>query len=451
MNEFPAHHLRLSLHEPSNVSSISGDEERPKTGVGADNVALIVRLATDANIPTTQAQLLAESGTLQLLYNPSQIPVSSSSSSSLSSTLCTELQKVFSEEQAAISYILNTALSSSADQRQNAGTSPVGLPGRMARPLKYGPTYHITLSLFSPVGQPSTWDIDAAIKEYLTPLLEAMANVSNFTVDTQVQLYATFSPSTRAPEYDEVHQVWTLRKEDLSGFINAAEWPLSPSIGDGPTMNFVIYVPSKEHTPLVVDGSHASSWLVPQWGGVFIHNEAKGMASLSKESIKPALLTFSHQLLSFMGVPQQPPSLPLQLQSSVRLRAVSLLLSASSTMGSLARLTEALTSIAIPKTVSAAVSTTLEHLQLSCDALRDGRFQDALNNAKVAEAEAERGFFEKSMVGQVYFPDEHKVAVYLPLLGPIGVPLIMSALKELRRIFMKYRAKRPTIERTNKR
>ena len=38
------------------------------------------------------------------------------------------------------------------------------------------------------------------------------------------------------------------------------------------------------------------------------------------------------------------------------------------------------------------------------------------------------------MVGQVYFPDEHKVAVYLPLLGPVGVPLVMSAVKEVRRV-----------------
>ena len=37
------------------------------------------------------------------------------------------------------------------------------------------------------------------------------------------------------------------------------------------------------------------------------------------------------------------------------------------------------------------------------------------------------------MVGQVYFPDEHKVAVYLPLLGPVAVPLLTSAIKELRK------------------
>ncbi|KAI4191509.1 MAG: hypothetical protein L6R41_000043 [Letrouitia leprolyta] len=111
-------------------------------------------------------------------------------------------------------------------------------------------------------------------------------------------------------------------------------------------------------------------------------------------------------------------------------------------MGSLARLTVALPSIAIPEIVSRSVDETLEHLKNTCNALKDGRFTAALDNAKIAETAAERGFFEKSMVGQVYFPDEHKVAVYLPLLGPVGVPLVMSALKEIKRIWMIRRSKR---------
>ncbi len=36
------------------------------------------------------------------------------------------------------------------------------------------------------------------------------------------------------------------------------------------------------------------------------------------------------------------------------------------------------------------------------------------------------------MVGQLYFPDEHKIAVYLPLLGPVGVPLLIGLVNELK-------------------
>jgi phosphatidylinositol glycan class S len=65
-----------------------------------------------------------------------------------------------------------------------------------------------------------------------------------------------------------------------------------------------------------------------------------------------------------------------------------------------------------------------------------------LASARIAETEAERSFFEKSMVGQVYFPDEHKVAVYLPLLGPIGVPLVVGLMKELKRMAASRKARR---------
>jgi phosphatidylinositol glycan class S len=71
----------------------------------------------------------------------------------------------------------------------------------------------------------------------------------------------------------------------------------------------------------------------------------------------------------------------------------------------------------------------MAHLRLACDTLGS---PEALYHARVAEAEAEKAFFEKSMVGQLYFPDEHKIAVYLPLLGPVGVPLVVGLLNELK-------------------
>lgn len=43
------------------------------------------------------------------------------------------------------------------------------------------------------------------------------------------------------------------------------------------------------------------------------------------------------------------------------------------------------------------------------------------------------------MVGQMYFPDEHKIAVYLPLLGPIGVPLVMGLLREAKNLVVEFK------------
>lgn len=481
LNEFSAHHLRLRLadrqassgHMNASISGASsaGLDDDPKpydNWDGQDDAALTVRLRAQDGGQTIRAELQSHSSAVDVFYAMNQVPSVSSSSSALATFIATKLQDLFAEEQAMIAYVLSQSAAGVQYTVQSPHVTPPSSSGtrekrsrpnrslnreltakvesRMTRSVKYAPTYHITISLFTPSASPSAWDIESALAEYFTPLLDSISIVSNFTVDTQIQLYATFSPSVHSPEHDVDRGIWTLQEEDLSAFINAAEWPLGPSIGAGPTLNFVLYVPDPKTSPLVIKGSQASSWLIPQWGGVVILNSRNvdttlSQSKLSKEDIQPALLTFSHQLLSFLGAPQTPPSLPLQLQTLTRIRAASLLLSASSTMGSLARLTVALPSIAIPETVSSAVDTTLRYLHSTCDALKDGRFADALDHARITEAQAEKGFFEKSMVGQVYFPDEHKVAVYLPLLGPVGVPLIMSALKELKQLWAARRAK----------
>ncbi|KAJ5340643.1 Phosphatidylinositol-glycan biosynthesis class S protein [Penicillium brevicompactum] len=402
LNEFAAHHLRLRLANDSmsNYGEIDNGADVP--GEMAD-IALTVRLLPQEDLVSPRSELHAATTQLDVFYPPNQVPLAED------------------------------------------------ISRRLRRSMKYAETYHLSFSLFTPGSRPSSWDIEAAVNEYVTPLLKALSPISDFTVDTQVQLYANFAPTAPKPEFDEAEAAWTLKKEDLSAFVNAAEWPLNPSIGNGPTINFVLYVPDPSQSPLIVKENRASSWIVPQWGGVFLLNTPlstgdrtsdSNPAHLAQDSLGPAFMTFSHQLLTLLGTPSTPASLPLRLQTSIRIRAATLLLSASSTMGSLARLTESLPSIPIPATVATSVSTVLSHLGATCSHLKDGRFGAALASARVAEVEAERSFFEKSMVGQVYFPDEHKVAVYLPLLGPIGVPLVVGLLKEIKRIIAERKAKR---------
>ncbi|RAH55463.1 hypothetical protein BO85DRAFT_461109 [Aspergillus piperis CBS 112811] len=430
LNEFSAHHLRLKLSNE--------DPDQPPADDAADT-ALTVRLLPQDDLASPRAALHHDTTQLDVFYSPSQIPPPSASNSPLSTFIADELQLLFAEEKAIIAQVL------SDNNIPGAPTSPdlaESVTRRLRRSMKYADTYHLAFSLFTPGASPSSWDIQAAVHDYITPVLDAFSPISNFTVDTQVQLYATSSPTAPPPEYDETHSAWTLKKDDLSAFINAAEWPLSPSIGPGPTINFILYIPSPSQSPLVVKDSLATSWIIPQWGGVFLLNPPNHPTHLTKETLGPAFMTFSHQLLTLLGAPSTPPPLPLRLQTLARVRAASLLLSASSTMGSLARLTESLPQIPIPATVATSVSTTLSHLSSACHHLRHGQFQAALASARVAEAEAERSFFEKSMVGQMYFPDEHKVAVYLPLLGPVGVPLIVGLLKEVKKVVSAWKERR---------
>ena len=460
-------HLRLRLANTTPSSDTCLDASSLGGGDGADvdddvdeddeeSVAAILRLLPGAPGSTVHTHKLQPSQRIiDQYYASTYNPASSASLASLSSYAASMLQELFKEEEQMINYFLEKAAASAGEGNgSREGTLQQSLDVEMARKIarmiRYSPTYHITFSLFTGSSVPSSWDIIPAIETYLNPLLSALSSISNFTVDSQVQFYASFSPTIK-PLFNPELNAWTLSKDDLSNFINSAEWPLT-SIKSDPTINFIIYIPERSFIPLVIPESTGggNAWLLPQWGGVAILNPkaeiVDGNATvpreppthLSLDDLKPSLDIFATQLLALLGTPSASSSvsssLPIRIDSITRQRTAETLLSASSTMGSLARLALALPSIAIPPTVSTSVSKTLSALEKSCTELRNGRFNRALSEGRLAAIEAEKAFFERTMVAQVYFPDEHKVAVYLPLLGPVGVPLIMGGLKVLKNV-----------------
>ena len=420
LNDFPGHHLRLQLPD-------AGDKH------GSDHTLEVRLTPGDSN----SAILSPQSPVLDMTYAPNSIPSLNSGSSTLATYIANELQSTFSEEQTIISYLLSTSsMSSTARHRTLSPEVAEALSKRTTRSLRYAPTYHLSFSLFTDGAVPNTWDVDAAINEYLQPLLDVLGPIHNFTIDTQVQLYAT--PGVQSQ---------VLNKEHLASFINAAEWPLSPSIGGAPTVNFVLFagnqtieMDSAEDDKIAADSSR--SWMIPQWGSVYLLNHPSTEKHVSTAALKQPMLVFGGHLLSLLGTPKSG-SLPLRLSTLSRIRTTDLLLRASSSLGSLARLSPSLPSISIPHSVAEGVASSLHHLEQACADL--GGFE-GLRHARIAEEEAERAFFEKSMVGQLYFPDEHKIAVYLPLLGPVGVPLVLGLAKEISNFFKRWRQRKQDAE-----
>ncbi|KAI0144471.1 phosphatidylinositol-glycan biosynthesis class S protein [Xylariaceae sp. FL1272] len=400
MTEFPGKRLRLEL--PKIPTS-------PKEKMDDRNIALTVQLNPGDSAAAT---LHAHLPILEVTY----ITGLGATSPQLAGYIANHLRATFDEEQAIMSYFLDSSSTTSDEQKQASyrGADP-SLSKRMTRSMKYSGTYHLTFSLFTSGPSPSSWDIDAAIEQYMRPVLNMLNPIHNFTIDTQVQLYAT--PGVQSQ---------ILSKEDLSSFVNAAEWPLSPSIGGAPTINFVVFM-GNQTIGLDSAGEMSQSWLVPQWGSVYLL-QPPAASHVPADFLKQPVLTFASHLLSLLGTPKSG-TLATRLSTLTRVRSVDMLLRASSSLGSLARLSLALPSISIPSSVADGVSKSMHHLELACSTLGS---TESLEHARIAETEAERAFFEKGMVSQLYFPDEHKIAVYLPLLGPVGVPLVMSLLAEIR-------------------
>lgn len=379
--------------------------------------------------------------------SPAMASYLSSQAQSLAPFLAEALRRVLADEQAAVAYRFYRQGRSDPTLQDYvdglSGEVQASIQDDAARAFKSSPEYHLTFSLFAAEGSPSSWDIGTVLKEHIQPLLHVLTSSTNFSVATQVHLYSTFSPSIQ-PYQQDGHDGWFLRKNDLTAFVNTAEWPLSPSIGSGPTINFVLYVPAKAQMPLRIEDNHedsllGGSWLVPQWGGITILNAPivanvdfsrdEVTSHLSADVLKPAFEVFQAQMLSLLGVPTSSSiSLPLRLKAFQRLSALSLHLRTSSNLGSLARLAQHLSSIPIPTHVSELVSLAMTSLKTYRQGSNYGQASTAASEGYKA---SEKAFFDKSMVGQVYFPDEHKVAVYLPLLGPIGVPLVVGLLREV--------------------
>jgi phosphatidylinositol glycan class S len=406
LNEYSGHHLRLQV-----VSTAEGPTV-PRFSTDANDIALTIRLTPSKD--GLSAHLDPHTPLLDITYPSDAPPVDRWRSRPVAAFVADEVRSIFSEEQTIIASLLSSTREARLPDKDAAA-----LVDRITRSLRYAPTYHLTFSLFTAGATPNSWDIDSAISQYVRPVLDLLSPIHNFTIDTQVQLYAT--PGAQAD---------VLTTDDLSSFINAAEWPLSPSIGGDLTTNFVIFV-GDQTIGLGESGTEGTSqsWLIPQWGAVYILPPPdQAPTTLSSEHLKQPMLTFTGHLLTLLGAPQTT-TLPLRLSTLSRIRSADVLLRASSTLGALARLVTALRSISVPSSVADGVTKSLAHLQLACQTLGG---PDGLRHGRIAEHEAERAFFEKSMVGQLYFPEEHKIAVYLPLLGPVGVPLVIGLINELK-------------------
>ncbi|KAG9785195.1 hypothetical protein KCU88_g2563, partial [Aureobasidium melanogenum] len=455
LNEYPTLHQRLHLvdMQPDNEKSRETKEQAETCGEDASNPGL--------GDPALKVFLEPTDGGFAFELDPviakAAVRLPNKPNSNIAKSLAENLHELFIEEQIAAAlqtiYLASHTQNAQAFLRSQPYDLVTKIERRINRAYKSSPDFHLTFSLFTASGAPSGWEIQTALNDYVQPLIQALSNTSTFDVTTQVQLYSSYSPAIRSVTKEGQEGAF-LEQNDLTAFVNAAEWPLAPSIGDGPTINFVVYIPAKNEIPLGIDGIEGTSWLIPQWGGIQILNPPlhpdpeNGVMRLpphlTKDLLRQPFETFSSQLLSLLGVPEADVSgkvLPLQLRLDAykRFSTLTLYLKAASSLGSLARLAQRLSNIPIPKHVAELVDASISNLTAARQAFLESRWDTALAHAKIAYKDSEKAFFDKSMVGQVYFPDEHKVAVYLPLLGPIGVPLIVGLLKEIKRFVARRR------------
>ncbi|XP_061103660.1 GPI transamidase component PIG-S isoform X1 [Conger conger] len=321
------------------------------------------------------------------------------------------------------------------------------------RAFKASPGYEITFSLLNPDPKSHRlqWDIEGAVRSYIQPLLDKLAPVANFSVDSQILYYAVLGVN---PRFDNGVSAYTLSADSLAHVINPVEARLgSNAASSNPVLNFLLYVPDAQHSPLFIRNRNkntvpTNAFHSPRWGGIMVYNvndhygpDAEFPVSVNIDMAR-VMGVFLAQLRLMLGVQQTrpPPGFFLQSPGSAGLadweldrllwsRSVENVATASTTITSLAQLLDQIGNIVINDNIAQQVYSAVTSLQAAVAELEAGNLAFALQYSREAILASERAFFDPSLLHLLYFPDDQKFAIYIPLFLPMCVPILLSLLK----------------------
>ncbi|XP_076317045.1 phosphatidylinositol glycan anchor biosynthesis class S isoform X4 [Tachypleus tridentatus] len=246
------------------------------------------------------------------------------------------------------------------------------------------------------------WDIERAVEEYLKPFSEVISLVVNVDVKSQI-LFMT--PLNLQPKLlNETEHIISV--DQLSLAFNPVESKLGSHSSLNPTLNFVTYVPPQELYPLQIyteKGEHlnTNSFLSARWGGVYVYNippptEGSALPSTVHLDVKEVMKVFLSQLKALIGI------------HHCGDRDCNGLLFIQN------------------YTCTDWIHLAIDSLEKGIEFLKTGNLEEAFHFIKCAFISSEEAFYHPSLLALLYFPDDQKYAVYIPLFLPVSIPVILS-------------------------
>jgi len=190
-----------------------------------------------------------------------------------------------------------------------------------------------------------------------------------------------------------------------------------------------------------------------RWGGVQFLNVDQISCNDSIHfipddlDIMAPIITQFHSLIGVPDISKHMSLIPLksstlrtwQLDSMYRLKIVEQYTNARITLTSLSRLLGEISNIVIIEEVGSAVTESVEAAKEVLYYLERGQLDKALEYSKIAFETSEFAFTHPSLLALLYFPDDQKYAVYIPLFLPVMIPVLMSLKGVKKWIQLKYK------------
>ncbi|KAJ8870057.1 hypothetical protein PR048_029068 [Dryococelus australis] len=310
------------------------------------------------------------------------------------------------------------------------------------------------------------WDLAKTVQDFLEPFLSKLSSLAAYRVKSQWLYFVSLEVHPKlVTQTATMGQHYALAEELLPHIITPLEKKLASHISQNRCLNFVVYVPPCSTAPLHIykkQGKRAAvtmdAFLSPRWGGIIIHNPPSDVCSngslvepLEVHVDSPAIVgIIFEQLRLLLGIPKHEEIQQVafisgarhhhisewELDFLFRVRTLEQLTSAKITLLSLSQLLGEISNIVINDDVGKSIYEAVDQVENVVKLLKVGLLEDAFTASKKAFLSSESAFTNPSLLALLYFPDDQKYAVYIPLFLPVMIPVFMS-LKNIYRFFKK--------------
>lgn len=169
--------------------------------------------------------------------------------------------------------------------------------------------------------------------------------------------------------------------------------------------------------------------IIPEWGCIIINN---GNLQ-AKDQLQNIISSAIAQLLNLQKLSWPSENFldanSLNRWTLIRFLNYNIAHSAKASFSYLVSLVKLLDAIELSDIPNDLIQLTKQSLELMIAALKQSNWSLSCKLIGMSRLYSEASFFHPSLLGRLYFPNEHKFAVYLPLLLPITLPILVGCLK----------------------
>ncbi|OQR82773.1 hypothetical protein ACHHYP_15590 [Achlya hypogyna] len=319
--------------------------------------------------------------------------------------------------------------------------------------------YRWSFSLLNefPDGNSAAWEshMGNMAMAYVEPLVAKLSALAAFTLESQTLHYASLAT---AYNYDPATKTHYVTPHDLQQFKSVNDFASVPILHDREQLvHFMAALPSPAHAPLEIRAGKSGvhhSFMIPGYGGVTVLNPR----ATPRDEVQRAMQVAVAQLRRGLGLPAATGSVQTLAASAVGLADWELDIlvrfwlekhwhTSLTMLTSIAALVEAMPQMTVLPRIQGQVHRALAVVDEMARMLAAPEpWSAATCVARLADVRAaveaiEGASYDSTMVAQLYFPEEHIYAVYLPLLLPLVLPFGFGLVREVKRLRKKRLAK----------